>query len=70
MVNKLKKQFIPVDYELDLFRKMQGLKQAGKSVQDYMEEFYRLNIWVGHVEEIRRRLLITLVGYDLAFRRS
>ena len=34
MVNKLKKQFIPVDYELDLFRKMQGLKQAGKSVQD------------------------------------
>ena len=26
MVNKLKKQFIPVDYELDLFKKMQGLK--------------------------------------------
>ena len=32
MVDKLKKQFIPVDYELDLFKKMQGLKQAGKSV--------------------------------------
>ena len=40
MVNKLKKQFIPIGYKLDLFRKMQGLKQAGKSVQDYMEEFY------------------------------
>ena len=32
MVEKLKKQFILVDYELDLFKKMQGLKQAGKSV--------------------------------------
>ena len=32
MVEKLKKQFIPVDYELDLFKKMQGLKKAGKSV--------------------------------------
>ena len=27
MVDKLKKQFIRVDYELDLFKKMQGLKQ-------------------------------------------
>ena len=32
MVDKLKKQFIPVDYELDLFKKMQGLKQVGKSI--------------------------------------
>ena len=40
MVDKLKKQFIPVDYELDLFKKMQGLKQVGKLVQEYREEFY------------------------------
>ena len=44
MVDKLKKQFIPIDYDLDLFRKMQGLKQARKSIQDYTEEFYQLNI--------------------------
>ena len=37
MVDKLKKQFIPVDYELDFPEKMQGLKQAGKSVQEYTE---------------------------------
>ena len=69
-MKKLNKYFIPIDYELDLFRKMQGLKQAGKSIQDYTEEFYQLNIWVGHVEGNKERLLITLVGYDLAFRRS
>mgnify|MGYP002623431500 CR=1 FL=1 len=40
MVDKLKKQFIPVDYELDLFKKMQGLKQVGKFVQEYTEKFY------------------------------
>ena len=40
MVDKSKKQFIPVDYELDLFKKMHGLKQAGRSVQEYTEEFY------------------------------
>ena len=32
MVDKLKKQFILVDYELDLFKKMQGLKKARKSI--------------------------------------
>ena len=31
MVDKLKK-FIPVDYELDLFKKMQWLKQGGNFV--------------------------------------
>ena len=32
MVDKLKKKFILVDYELDLVKKMQGLKQSGKLV--------------------------------------
>ena len=50
MVDKLKKQFILVDYELDLFKKMQGLKQVGKSVQEYIEEFHQVLIRVGHAE--------------------
>ena len=33
-------KFIPIDYELDMLKKMQGLKQAGKSIQEYIEEFY------------------------------
>ena len=50
MVDKIKKQFIPIDYELDLFKKMQGLKQAGKFVQEYTEEFYQLLIRARHAE--------------------
>ena len=50
MVDKLKKQFILVDYEIDLFKKMHGLKKAKKLVQEYTEEFYQLLIRVGHAE--------------------
>ena len=39
MVDKLKKLFILVDYELDLFKKMQGLKQVGRSVQNIQRSF-------------------------------
>ena len=62
MVNKLKKQFIHVDYKLDLFRKMQGPKQARKSIQDYTEEFYRLNIQARCVEENKEKVAHYLSG--------
>ena len=61
-MNKLKKQFIPVDYELDLFKKMQGLKKVGKSIQEYIEEFYRVLIRVGHVEENKEKVYHYLSG--------
>ena len=61
MVDKLKKQFILVDYELDLFKKMQGLKKV-KSVQEYMEEFYQLLIRVGHEKENKERVSYYLSG--------
>ena len=52
----------PIEYELDLFKKMQGLKQPGKSVQDYMEEFYRLNIWAGRAEADKEKVAHYLSG--------
>ena len=62
MVDKLKKQFIHVDYELDLFKKMQGLKQARKFVQEYTEEFYRFLIRVGHAEANKEKVSRYLSG--------
>ena len=62
MVDKMKKQFIPVDYELDLFKKMQGLKQAGRSVQEYTEDFYQLLIRAGHAEENKEKVARYLSG--------
>ena len=62
MVDKLKKQFIHVDYELDFFKKMQGLKKVGRSVQEYIEEFYQLLIRVGHTKENKEKVAHYLSG--------
>ena len=56
MVAKMKQKFIPIDYELDMLKKMQGLKQAGKSVQEYIEEFYQVLIRTGHAEADKEKV--------------
>jgi hypothetical protein len=50
MVAKLKAKFIPKDYQVNLFRKLQNLRQKGMTVKEYIEEFYRLNIRTGQKE--------------------
>jgi hypothetical protein len=44
MVAKVKAKFIPKDYQINLYRRLQNLKQRGLSMKEYNEEFYRLNI--------------------------
>jgi hypothetical protein len=51
MVAKLKAKFIPKDYQINLFRKLQNLRQKGMTVKEYTEEFYKLNIRVGQREK-------------------
>jgi hypothetical protein len=48
MIAKMKAKFIPRDYQITLFRRMQNLRQKLMTVKEYTEEFYRLNIRVGH----------------------
>ena len=62
MVAKLKRQFIPVDYELDLLNKIQGLKQVGKFVQEYTEEFYRVLIRTDHAKVDKEKVARYLNG--------
>jgi hypothetical protein len=50
MVAKLKANFIPKDYQINMFKKFLNLRQKGLIVKEYIEEFYRLNIRVGHRE--------------------
>ena len=56
MVAKLKQKFIPIDYELDMLKKMQGLKQVGKSVQEYTKEFYQVLIRTSHAEDNKEKV--------------
>jgi hypothetical protein len=50
IVAKMKDKFIPKDYHINLYRRLQNLKQRGLSVKEYTEEFYRLNIRAGQKE--------------------
>jgi D-serine dehydratase len=50
MVAKMKAKFIPRDYQINLFRRLQNLRQKGMTVKEYTENFYRLNIRAGHKE--------------------
>jgi hypothetical protein len=50
MIAKMKAKFIPRDYQISLFRRMQNLRQKLLTVKEYTEEFYRLNIRAGHCE--------------------
>jgi hypothetical protein len=50
MVANMKSKFIPRDYQINLFQRMQNLRQKGMTVREYIEWFYRLNIRAGHHE--------------------
>jgi hypothetical protein len=62
MVEKLKKQSIPVDYELDLLKKLQGLKQGSRSVKEYTEDFHKIIIRTGHKEAKKEKVARYLNG--------
>jgi hypothetical protein len=51
MVCKLKDKFMPKYYQINLFRKLQNLRQKGMTMKEYTEEFYKLNIRTGQREK-------------------
>eukprot|EP00253_Pinus_taeda_P033200 PITA_33200 len=51
MVAKLKGRFLPKDYQVDLYRRVQSLRQKGMTVKEYTEEFYRVNLRAGYTDE-------------------
>jgi hypothetical protein len=69
MVAKMKAKFIPREYQINLFRRMQNLRQKGMTVKDYTEEFYRLNIRAGHRESDDEKVSIyEWLRYDFRMR--
>jgi hypothetical protein len=50
MIAKMKAKFIPRDYQISLFRRMQNLRQKLMTVKECTGDFYRLNIRQTHRE--------------------
>jgi hypothetical protein len=67
MVAKMKEKFIPRDYQITLFRRMQNLRQKLMTVKEYTEEFYKLNIRAGHRESDDEKVARYMNGlrYDI-----
>jgi hypothetical protein len=67
MITKLKAKFIPRDYQITLFRRMQNLRQKLMTVKEYTEEFYKLNIRAGHQESYDEKVARYMNGlrYDI-----
>ena len=66
MIAKLKGIFILVDYKLDLLKKMQGLKQVGKSIQKHTKEFYRVLIRTSHAKANKEKVVCYINGLRLS----
>jgi hypothetical protein len=67
MIAKTKEKFIPRDYQITLFRRMKNLRQKLMTVKEYTEEFYRLNIRVGHRKSDDEKVVRYMNGlrYDI-----
>lgn len=50
-VTKIKSKFLPANYQINLEKKLQHLKQRENSVEEYTEEFYRSSIRADQNEE-------------------
>jgi hypothetical protein len=67
MIAKMKAKFIPRDYQITLFRRMQNLRQKLMTVKKYTDEFYKLNIRAGHRESDDEKVARYMNGlrYDI-----
>jgi hypothetical protein len=67
MIAKMKAKFIPRDYQITLFRRMQNLRQKLMTVKEYTEELYKLNIRAGHRESDDEKVARYINGlrYDI-----
>ena len=50
MLSKIKSQFIPKDYQFNIIRQLQNIRQKGMTIKEYTEEFFKLSIGVGQVQ--------------------
>jgi hypothetical protein len=72
MVAKMKDNFIPTDYQINLFQRMKNLREKGMKVKEYTEEFYRLNIRAGHHESDDEKVAryMNFLRYEIQYEMS
>ena len=62
MVTKMRGKLLPKYYQLSLYRQMQNLRQRLLTVREYIEEFYKVNLRVGYIEDTFEKTTIYING--------
>lgn len=62
MVKNMKGKFLPNDYKVQLYERLQNLRQKDMDVQAYTEEFDKLDIRAAHEEDVEDKVAIYLGG--------
>jgi hypothetical protein len=67
MVAKLKEKIIPKDYQINMFRKLQNLRQKILTVKEYTKKFYKLNMRAGQKEndDEKKAMYINGLRYEI-----
>ena len=67
MLRNIKIQFIPKDYQLNLIRQLQNLRQKAMTIKEYTEDFFKLSIRFGHTQGGLERVARYIDGlrYDI-----
>ena len=55
MVANMRAKFFPKYYQLILYRQVQNLRKRLLTVREYTEEFYKVNVRAGYVEESTKK---------------
>ncbi|XP_059075302.1 uncharacterized protein LOC131875246 [Cryptomeria japonica] len=63
MMDKMKDKFLPDDYKVQLYKKMQGPKQKDMDVQKYTKEFHKLDIRAAHDKDVEEKVARYLGGF-------
>ena len=61
MVSKIREKFVPLDYQQNLCRQVQNLRQKDVSMHEYTEYFFRLSLISG-IKELEYRCVARYVN--------
>ena len=65
MITNMKGKFLPKYYQLSIYRQVNNHKQRLLKVREYMEEFYRVNLRAGYVEDTPEKTTKYINGLKL-----
>ena len=56
MLAKVRQKFLPKDFQISLFKQMKNLKKRTMTMKEYTEEFNKINLREGYIEDTTKKV--------------